>query len=347
MKLSAQQEKRLIGRLLSACGLNSADADTIASVVCYADMTGVYSHGLSRLIRYVRQFKSGALNPDPQFTYKTDTGPVILCDCNNASGLVAINRAYEKALPRAKEYGVCVFAGADSANLGCGGFYARRAAEDGLLMLLMSNTYPCMAPFGGTELMMGTNPIIMAAPGEKDVPVLLDVSTSQVAMGKISVFRREHKPLPDGWANDIDGKPTNDPEKAYAVTPMGGHKGYGLSMFADILSAVLTGSSFLTQIPPVEELKPENTGFIMILLDIEKFLPLPEFKARMGEYSSMIKNSRRREGVKEIILPGEPEHVKYAESLKNGIEISEALLKELDALTQELGLGTSAMALTE
>lgn len=338
MKISAESEKKLIKAFLYDLGLDKKDSDIMADVVCRSDMTGVYSHGLSRFIRYIQQFETGALNPTPDMRIVSDSGATLMFECDGASGLIAVNRAYDEALVRAKEHGVCVCCGANSANLGCGNYYGTRAASDGMLFILMSNTYPCMAPFGGRDLLMGTNPIIMAAPGEDEMPLVLDVSTSNVAMGRITSFRREGRQLPPGWANDEEGRPTTDPEKAYAVTPMGKHKGYGLAMFVDIFSAVLTGSLFLNNIPPVEELKPESTGFTMILIDIEKFMPLPEFRVRMGEYASAIKNSRTAEGVKEILLPGELEYRKFAESGSNGAQVSDAVMEELRELAVARGL---------
>ena len=178
----------------------------------------------------------------------------------------------------------------------------------------------------------------MAAPaGEKTAPIL-DISTSTVAIGKVTAYAREGKTMPEGWATDIDGRPTTDASIAHAVTPVGGYKGYGLAVFVDILSAVLTGTSYGAQIPFVTEMKYEDTGFALILIDVERFMPLSDFKARIDDYISMIKNSRKAVGVSEIFMPGEIENLKYTANVKDGMDISDATCLELTELAVSMGL---------
>ena len=338
MKFTIEQERKLIECFLEPCGVSSEDARVISDVVSYSDFTGTYSHGLSRFRTYVRQYQSGALNPKPDIRKVCDSGAVVKYDCDHSSGLVAVNRVYESVLEKAKTYGVAIGCASHAANIGCGAYYGRRAESDGMLCIFMSNTYPAMAPFGGAERLVGTNPIVMAAPaGEKTAPIL-DISTSTVAIGKVTAYAREGKTMPEGWATDIDGRPTTDASIAHAVTPVGGYKGYGLAVFVDILSAVLTGTSYGAQIPFVTEMKYEDTGFALILIDVERFMPLSDFKARIDDYISMIKNSRKAVGVSEIFMPGEIENLKYTANVKDGMDISDATCLELTELAVSMGL---------
>ena len=338
MRMTLQQEQRLIARFLEPLNMPEADAKILGEVVSHSDFTGVYSHGLSRFMMYVRQLQAGALNPRPDIRKIRENGAVVTYDCDHASGIVAVNRVYDDLVERARQYGIAAGCGMHAANIGCGNYYGQRAAADNMLCILMCNTLLAMAPYGGADRLIGTNPIIMACPTDSGFPLVLDISTSNVAMGKISSYKREGKPIPLGWANDEQGRPTTDASAAYAVTPIGGHKGYGLAVFVDIFSAVLAGASFGTEIKSVFKLQNENTGFAMILMDIEHFLPLDEFKRRASEYVTMIKESRPAEGVKEIFLPGEIEFRKHEQYLREGLEVSDATCAALQKLAVEMGL---------
>ena len=338
MKLSFDEEMKLVKGILVTAGYRKNEADTIAKVITHSDFTGVYSHGLSRLTRYFRQIDAGSLNPRPEFTTVVDDEAVLLVDGDNGSGIVSVNKAYDEALEKVKKYGVAVTAGRHNANIGCGSYYGWRAAEDGLIMIMCCNTYAFAAPYGGADRMIGTNPIIVAIPTGEEYPMVLDISTTNVAMGKIQAFEREGKDIPLGWASDYDGNPTTDPSKAYALTHIAAHKGYGLAVMVDALSTILSGAAYGSDIGLFSKLEKENTGFFMALIDPSRFMPLDEFKSSADRYIRMMKESRKAEGVEEIFLPGEIERIKYAENLKTGIDVSDALAKELTELAVKLGV---------
>jgi len=167
---------------------------------------------------------------------------------------------------------------------------------------------------------------------------VLDISTTNVAMGKIQAHEREGKPIPLGWASDYDGTPTTDPSKAYALTPVANHKGYGLAVMVDALSTLFSGAAFGSNIGLFSKLEPENTGFFLLLIDPSKFMPLDEFKANADTYIRMMKESRKAPGVEEIFMPGELEFRAYERFLESGIEVSEALQAELAGLAKKLGI---------
>lgn len=338
MKISRSDELKLVKGILTAANYSDEDAEIISKVITHSDFTGVYSHGLSRLTRYLRQIDVGALNPEPKMEKVVDFGAIMVFDGDNGSGIVSVNKAYDQALERARQFGVSVAVGRRNANIGCGSYYGWRAAEDNVICLLCCNTYAFTAPYGGADRLIGTNPIIVAIPTDKEYPMVLDISTTCVAMGKIQAFEREGKPIPLGWASDYDGKPTTDASKAFALTPIAAHKGYGLAVMVDALSTMLSGAAFGTDIGLFSKLEPENTGFFLTIIDPSKFMPIEEFKKNSDKYVRMMKDSRKAEGFDEIFMPGELEYKAFNKFLETGIEVSDALQAELTALAKKLGV---------
>ncbi len=337
MKLSYEEERSLVKGILTAAGFAPEDADTIGKVITHSDFTGVYSHGLSRLTRYLRQIEAGVLNMHPNFEKVLDTGAVLVFDGDNGSGIISVNRAYDEALKKAKEFGIAFATGRRNANIGCGSYYGWRAASDDMIAVVGCNTYAFTSPFGGADRLIGTNPIIVSVPANTRYPMVLDMSTTCVAMGKIQAAEREGKSIPAEWAKDHDGNPTTDPSKAFSLSPISGHKGYGLAVMVDALSTMLSGAAFGTDIGLFSKLQTENTGFFLILIDPSRFMPIDEFKSEVDRYIGMMKDSRKSPGVDEIFVPGEIEYRKFQENRKTGVSFSDALEKELTELSVQLG----------
>ena len=329
MKIGYLEERALVSGLLTAAGMSEEDADIASEVVAYSDFSGVYSHGLSRLTFYLKQLANGAMNAKAKCRRLDSGGAVSTFDCENGSGIVSVRKVYDELLPKVREYGIAAATGRRSANIGCGAYYGQKAAQDGLIMLLCCNTYPLMAPYGGADCIIGSNPIIISAPTARHAPVVLDISTCVAAMGKITAAKREGRPIPEGWAKDAEGNPTTDPNRFHTVVPIAGHKGYGLAVMVDVMSAVLSGAAYGTNIGSLERLEPESTGFFMLLVDPSRFMPLDEFLGRMDDYIDMLKSGKRQPGVEEIFVPGEIEARKQEDNMESGIELSASLMEEL------------------
>ena len=347
MAISYEQEKNLVVGILQSAGFSEEDAGIIGDIIAHSDFTGVYSHGLSRLTRYLRQIKVGAINKDAHFRKELDNGAVCSFDGDNGFGIVSVCKAYKDALSKAREYGISFATGKRNANIGCGSFYGWRAAKDNMICILGCNTYAFTSPYGGADRLIGTNPIIVAVPAGEEYPMILDISTTFVAMGKIQAAEREGKEIPPEWAKDYFGNPTTDPAKAYSLSPIAGHKGYGLAVMVDVLSTMLSGACYGSDIGLFSKLEKENTGFFMILIDPEKFLPLGEFKAAVDRYIRMMKSSRKAEGVEEILMPGEIEFKKFTDTQKTGITFSKALMDEITELAIDLGAAPTGCSFDE
>ena len=337
MHINYEEERNLVKGILTAANFPEEDAGIIARVIAHSDFTGVYSHGLSRLTRYMRQIKAGSLNPRPNFRKVLDSGSVMVFDGDSGSGIVSLNKAYDELLVRVKETGIAMATGRHNANIGCGSYYGWRAAADNMVALVCCNTYAFTSPFGGADRLIGTNPIILGVPAGKEYPIVMDISTTCVAMGKIQAAEREGQAIPAEWAKDHDGAPTTDPAKAFSLSPIAGHKGYGLAVMVDVLSTMFSGACFGTDIGLFSKLEKENTGFCLILIDPSRFMPLEDFKAEVDRYARMMKDGRKAPGVKEIFLPGEIEFKKFDAMKETGFEVSEALSKELTELSITLG----------
>lgn len=338
MRIQYQQERNFIFNYLRAIDVPEDHATIISDMVTHSDFTGVYSHGLSRFSMYMGQFLQGGLNKHPDIRITSDSGSTVAYDCDNGSGLVAVNTVYDEVLKRAKESGIAIGTGCRSSNIGCASYYGWRAARDNMICIFMSNTSPLTAPYGGADKMIGTNPIVMSCPAGEKYPLVLDMSTTNVAIGKVIAYAREGKEIPLGWGNDINGVPTTDPTKVYTMVPLATYKGYGLAVFVDIFSAVLAQAFYGTMLKQFTFEVPENTGFAIMLIDPSRFMPLDQFKASVDDYANMIKNSRKATGFDEIFLPGEIEFKKFKENTENGIEISENLVKELSGLAIKAGV---------
>ena len=347
MVITYEQEVALVKGILTAAQFSEEDAGIMAAVVSHSDFTGVFSHGLSRLTRYMRQIDVGALNHQAKFTKVLDNEAVMVFDCDNGSGIVSLNKAYDATLEKVRKYGIAMSVGRRNANIGCGSYYGWRAAKDNVIGLFTCNTYAFTSPYGGADRLIGTNPIVFAVPTNDEYPMVMDISTTTVAMGKIQAMEREGQSIPSDWAKDYDGNPTTDPSKAFSLSPFAAHKGYGLAVMVDVLSTMLSKACYGSDIGLFSKLEPENTGFCCILIDPEKFMPLDEFKAIADRYVRMMKDSRKAPGVAEIFMPGELEFRKLDQMKAEGFTVSEALKAELTQLAVKLGAIDEGMSFAD
>ncbi|GAB7389107.1 Ldh family oxidoreductase [Bacillaceae bacterium] len=314
----------------------------MADSLIHADLRGVDSHGVVRTAIYLKRVEAGMIDPSAEITIDAETDATVLLNGHNNFGAVVGTKAVEIALRKAKKTGIAAVGVKHSNHFGTGAYYVLKALEKDMILLVMSNASQTMPPTGGIRPFIGTNPLAVGFPTEREVPFVLDMATSVVARGKIIVAARKGKSIPLGWAIDKEGRPTTDAQAALegSVLPVGGAKGYAISMFIDILCGVLTGAGFGRYVNNMYENweQPQNVGHFFIAIDIDKFMPLSAFKSRLDQYIREIKAEPKAPGVDEILIPGELEHRTTLARKQNGIELPRKVVEELTEIGEKYGL---------
>lgn len=347
MKITYQQEKKYLFAMCKTLGMSDEHAQIMADEVSYSDVTGVYSHGISRFVGYYSHNKRGVQNPKPNMKIVKDNGSTVVMDVDNATGVIGMTTMFHILKERAKKYGIAMGVNFNSTNIGCAAYYSRLAVEENLACIVCSNTGPLMAPYGGREKRMGTEPISFGIPAGERKPMILDMATSVAAYGKIQAAAREGKPIPLGWALDEEGVPTTDPNNFYSLVPFGGPKGYCLAVMIDALACFFSGAATGTKVGWNPSGEFERSGACLILIDPSAFRPLDEFKADVDWYIDDFKNSKPARGVDEIFMPGEIELRKEEEYLANGIELPPNLCKTLAEMAVGAGLAPEGSTLED
>jgi LDH2 family malate/lactate/ureidoglycolate dehydrogenase len=332
-------------------GVSKENAETVADSLIQADLRGVDSHGVVRTAIYVERIEKNMINPFAAPEIVSEDFATALVNGHNNLGAVVGSKAVEIALHKAKERGAAIVGVKGSNHFGTGAFYALKAIEQDMILLVMSNASQTMPPTGGIRPFIGTNPLAIGVPAGKESPFILDMATSVVARGKIIVASQKGMDIPVGWAVDKEGNPTTNADEALAgaVLPVGGPKGYAISMLIDILAGVLTGAGFGKYVNNMYENwdDPQNVGHIFIAIDINRFMPIELFKERMDRYITEIKAEPKADGVEEILIPGEIEFRRVIERKKKGIELSEKVVKELDEIGKRYSVDISKAAYLE
>ncbi len=321
---------RQITTVFTTWGMSAADADTAATVMVDTDLSGVDSHGIGMLPLYHRLFAEGRLDPRAVPVTIRDNGPAVLIDAKHGIGHVASHAGMRAAMDKARQHGIGVAGVTGSNHYGAAGWYARMAADEGLVAFSMTNvTNHFLVPVRGTEPALGTNPIAFAAPTHDPArPVLLDMATTTVAFGKVNIARRARKPLPEGWALDGHGEPETDSEKAFdgrRLAPLGGtrelgaHKGYGLALMVEILCATLTGAS----------LQNLDTGHFFLVLDPAAFRSRDAFQADLDELLGRLRAIAPTDPDQPVLIAGDPEHDTVAQRRRDGIPMVQTLVDEV------------------
>ncbi|MFC0272634.1 Ldh family oxidoreductase [Metabacillus herbersteinensis] len=314
-------------------GVMRDSADIVAASLIQADLRGVDSHGVVRTAIYLNRIEKNMINPSAEILIEAEDDAIVLVNGNNHFGAVVGTKALDIALHKAQEKGAAIVGVKGSNHFGTGAFYVLKAIEKNMILLVLSNASQTMPPTGGIRPFIGTNPLAIGVPAGEEEPFILDMATSVVSRGKIIVADQKGENIPLGWAIDKDGNPTTDARDALegSVLPVGGAKGYGISMFIDILAGVLTGAGFGKYVNNMYENwdEPQNVGHFFLAIDINRFMPIETFKLRMDLYLKEIKGEPKANGVEEIYIPGEIETLKEIERKKNGIELPSKVVEEL------------------
>ncbi len=341
-RIDPAQLLKVAQAVYQSAGMPEQDAWLAADTLIQADLWGHQSHGLLRLGWYYARLQSGAMKAVTNTSLVVDAGAISVMDGHDGVGQVITRRAVDEAVSRAKKHGVGVVSVRNSNHFGTCMYYTRIGAEQGFVMVLMSNAGPNMAPWGGLKKKIGTNPWSIAVPGGAHGPIVMDMANSGVARGKIYLANKRRESIPDHWAIDAQGRPTTDPKAALEgfILPMAGHKGYVMGTMVDILSGVLSGSQFLDGVHgPYDPVNRSGAGHFMVALNVAAFQPLSEFNTRMDEYLTSLKDVPLAAGHKQVFYPGEMEKLADAENRQLGLLLPEDTLQDVARVANEAGVG--------
>lgn len=333
--------------VFSKAGVPEGDAETCADVLISADRQGLDSHGVSRLKPvYYDRIQAKKQSPVTEYEVIREGPTTAVVDGHNGMGMVVGVRSMEMAIEKARKLGMGMVAARNSTHFGIAGYYAQMAVDAGMIGIVGTNARPSIPPTYGTENMLGTNPLTFGMPTDEAFPFMLDCATSIIQRGKIEVYAREGKKVPEGLVIDAEGRYLTDPDEILAdltrdraaLLPIGGpaetggYKGYGYATVVEILSASLQGGAFL------KALTGTNLGHFFMAVDVEAFTELDAFKKTTGDILRGLRASRKTPGHDRIYTAGEKEYLTSLEREKKGIPLNESLQRELLQLREECGL---------
>ncbi len=329
--------RRLAVSILAAVDTPPDLAAIVAESLVAANLAGHDSHGVMRLLSYVELVRSGQVKPAARPAVSAHYQATATVDGAWGWGQPAARLAMETAVALAAEHGVGAVTTGHCNHIGRLGEYVEAMARAGMMGLALCNAGPVVAPFGGRDRRLGTNPFAWAAPTETlDQPLMLDFATSAVAEGKLRVARSKGQEVGPGLLIDAAGQPSSRPDDFYAggaLLPFGGHKGYAMSVMVELLAGALSGAA-----PACLPEYDHSNGTLMVAFNIAAFRPLEDVVAQSGRFRDAVKSSRPAPGFGGVNLPGEPETQARRQRLESGIPMPRQTWAELRALATRLGV---------
>ena len=335
-------------------GCPDADAHTAAQALLSADLRGIDSHGVARLVGYVRLQEAGRANPRPQVRIIYETPSTAVVDGDSGLGLVVAPFAMQVAIEKAKRVGTGWVSVQNSNHFGIAGYHALKAVQQEMIGIAMTNASALVAPTFSLERLLGTNPICVAVPAGEEPPFVADLATTTAANGKLEILQRKNEEAPLGWIQDKEGQPSTDPHELKnggALLPLGGdrdhgsHKGYALGAVVDIFSAVLSGANYGPWVPPFPAYVPMPTGMpgkgighFFGAMRVDAFRPAADFKRDMDKWIRRVRSATPVPGQKSVLIPGDPEREMETERRTSGIPLLPAVINDLNSLAEKFGV---------
>jgi len=316
----------------------STDARRTVEVLLYADLRGVESHGIQRLLMYVPRVRAGLIKARPNIRIEKVSPVMSLVHGDDGLGQVVASRGMSEAIELAKACGLAFVGCRESNHFGAAAPFAQMACDEKLIAIVATNAFPTMAAWGGSKNVVGNNPFAVGVPCDGDPAFMLDIALSVSSRGRIRGLARAKQQIPEGWAVDAQGNPTTDPLEALKgfVLPIGGHKGYGLALAIDMLAGVLTGAGFADGVKSMLQQgdEPQHVGHFMLVIDPGRFMAWDCFAARMKEIRTTMRSAPPLNPKQPIMIPGEPEARLEQQRRVEGIPIAEDAFRLLKGLTQ-------------
>jgi LDH2 family malate/lactate/ureidoglycolate dehydrogenase len=328
--------------VLEKVGVPRENAEIVAHSLLAANLRGVDTHGITRLPIYVERLHAGLTNGRAQGSVIAETPTTAIFDGQDGLGQVVGTKAMQLAIRKAESAGVGMVTARNSTHYGTAGYYAMMALENDMIGIALTNSPSLMAPWGGRKAFLGTNPLAIAVPAGEEKPFVLDMATSVVARGAIILAAKKGETIPISWGLNKDGEPTTNAKEANegALLPLGGHKGFGLAMAIEVLTATLAGGPFG---PHIGELyknptRAQGVGHFFGAVRIDRFRPVAEFKADMDAMIREVKAEPLAKGFSKIMVAGEPEYLTAEERREKGVPLSDAVVSDLTKLGASVGV---------
>ncbi|HEX4328158.1 MAG TPA: Ldh family oxidoreductase [Burkholderiales bacterium] len=342
-KFPAAQLRRFMTDAFVAVGLPKADAERVATLMARADESGGDGHGVFRLPQYIRRIKAGAVNLKPNIRIERESVATALVDGDNGMGHLVMSFATETAIAKAKTAGVAWVGVRMSNHAGPASLYASMPIEHGLIGLYMAvGNANHLPPWGGIDMLLSTNPIAIGVPAAEEQAVVLDMATTVAAYGKVKTKAQRGEMMPEGWMMDREGKPLLDPKRSEEgfLLPIGGYKGYGLSLLFGLLAGTLNGAAMGKDVIDFnnDDSSVTNTGHCIVVVDPASFGDPAEFRRNVDTVVRDLRASKRLPGVERIWLPGEQSAIKRTERARDGVPVPPALQATLAKVAAELGI---------
>jgi L-2-hydroxycarboxylate dehydrogenase (NAD+) len=343
IRVPADRLTSFIARAFAATGLPDEDSGTLAQLMVEADLRGSDTHGVIRLPLYVRRIRAGGVNTKPNIRAVSDRPSAALLDGDNGMGHLVMRRAAALAIEKAKATGIGWVGARMSNHAGPAALYVTMPLKHDMIGLYFavgsSNHLP---PWGGSESLLGTNPMAVAVPALEEPPIVLDMSPTVAAYGKVRLKAQRGEDMPVGWMIDREGKPLTDQKRADKghLLPIGDYKGSGLSLIIGLLAGALNRAALGRDVIDFvkEAGKATNTGQAIAAIAVEAFMPPVEFKRAVDRVIRDIRNSRRLPGVERIWLPGEQSHAKLRDRRAHGVPMPKSLRDSLDAVARDFNI---------
>ena len=346
--MKADALRAFVQNLFCKLGVPEQDAYITADVLVQGDLRGVDSHGVARLFQYIKRLQEGLIEAKPTITVRRESPVNVALDGGNGLGQVVSHKAMNMVIDKARQTGIGMATVNHSNHFGIAGYYAMLALQHDMIGMAYTNTTPLVMPTYGKRIMTGTNPIAIAVPCGAEKPWVLDMATSVVPRGKLEVAARKGLEMPQGWAVDKEGVPTTDPQAALeggapmplgGTRELGGHKGYDLAIFVDILSGVLSGSGYGPHLAGFWGTHaPSNIGHFFMAFRIDLFMDMSEFEGRMDDFMRELKATPAARGATRVMVAGQPEEEYVARYRRTGVPLHPKVMQSLSKLSDELGV---------
>ena len=342
------QLRSFTANIFEQFGLDMNAAMIVADNLVHADLRGHGAHGVTRIPIYTERLTKGVVKTKPNIQVERKSASVALVDGDNGMGAVAGDKAMKIAIEIAKENGVGIASVRHSNHNGPGSFYVTQASYQGLIGVSASNSPVSMAVWGSRGRALGTNPLSVAIPSGRIPSIVIDMSSSVVARGKIVEAAKRGDPIPEGWALDSEGRPTTDSKVAEAgvVLPFAGAKGSAIAILVDMFAGVLSGAAYSKLVHNLyaDFENAQNNGQFTMAIDVEAFMPKDAFLECVDTFIDLMKGTPLAEGVAEILMPGEPELRNERKHAVSGVPLPANIIEDIRKVADEVGVAMPKLA---